>query len=74
MIIEFLIKKVSQNSSYIQSMYEILEELNCYYEILSIDEETIKFVVYGKDFIINWLVLRMYRYHHYQKKFNKYNM
>lgn len=79
MILEFKVDENVVEAAWLQTLYELIEELNC--KCSTYVEETYNktykhFVrtriieVYGSNTMVSWLKLRMERYNHFVDSFN----
>lgn len=79
MFLEFTLEEHLLKPAYLQTLYELIDELNC--KCISYIEEINKnhidynnpkkITVYGSPAMLNWLLLRIQRYDYYINLFSK---
>ncbi len=80
MILEYKVNEIHVQPAWLQTLYELIDELNCKCQTY-IDESynrtykhfsrTRIIQIYGSDTMLSWLKLRMERYLHFIDAFNE---
>ena len=79
MILQFKVNESTVQAAWLQTLYELIDELNCKCKTYLEDnlsksskylERTRIIEVYGSDTMISWLKLRMERYLHFVDSYN----
>ena len=79
MILQFKVNESTVQAAWLQTLYELIDELNCKCKTYLEDnlsksstylERTRIIEVYGSDTMVGWLKLRMERYLHFVDSYN----